>query len=107
MWNENDQMMKLVERIGQGNVTSPTKCPECGKTQAHYFFHVANEASGKGTAWIWCDECKSYSHFSYFIPKWWKNPEFIDSEELDSSVTCPHSFEKEIDDWVNALISRG
>ena len=106
MWNENDQMMELLEGIEYDSVAAPTKCPVCGKTQAHYFFHIANEASGKGTAWIWCDGCKSYSHFSYFIPKWWKNPEFVDIGELDSSIAYPRSIEKEIDDWANALISR-
>ncbi len=107
MWTENDQMMKLVEAIEQERVSSSEKCPACGAAQAHFLLHKANEASGKGTAWIWCDECKSYSHFSYFVPGWWENPDFIDVKKLDSGVEYPHSIESEIDEWIRVLAHKG
>lgn len=104
MWNENDTMMALVEDIEQGRITSPAKCPVCNKNHAHFLMHKANETTGRGTAWIWCDDCKNYSHFAYFVPDWWRNPSFIDMGKLNSNVEYPHSIEDEIDEWIKALV---
>lgn len=68
--------------------------------------HRFQESSGHGTAWLWCGECGSYSHFSYFVPDWWENPEFIDADELDSFVDYPASHAGEIDAWNSKLLER-
>lgn len=105
MWNENDKMMERIGGIEHGHIHSPATCPICSEHHAHFLMHADNETTGKGTAWIWCDACKSYSHFSYFVPDWWKNPPFVDVAKLDSRIDYPHSIEGEIDKWTNALAS--
>lgn len=106
MWKEDDKMMDLVDGIGQASVSSPAKCPICNEIQAHYLLHKGEGSSNRGTAWIWCDACKSYTHFGYFIPDWWKNAEFVDDDKLDSYVAYPQSIESKIDEWIGVLLQK-
>ncbi len=106
MWNEEDKMMELVEDMEKACILSPTTCPVCGEAHTHYFMHRGEDQRGRGTAWIWCDACESYTHFAYFVPDWWENPDFVDIEQLDSSVEYPHSIEGEIDDWIKRLLRK-
>ncbi|MGI6032985.1 MAG: hypothetical protein ACOX69_06160 [Coriobacteriales bacterium] len=103
MWNEEDKMMGLVDAMNNGNASVPAECPVCHERSAHYLMHRAQPGSNRGSAWIWCDVCGSYTHFSYLVPDWWKNPAFVEASMLDSTVEYPHSMEREIDSWVDAL----
>lgn len=106
MWNENDRMMELVEGMGLAQIAVPAKCPICNEVHAHFLMHRFDDSTNRGTAWIWCDSCGNYTHFSYFLPTWWENPDFIDTEKLDSLIEYPHSIEGEIDEWICALLRR-
>ena len=106
MWNENDRMMEVVEDMGEAQIAIPTKCPVCNEAHAHFLMHRFGSTSDRGTAWIWCDSCKSYTHFGYYVPAWWENPDFIDIDKLDSLVEYPHSIENEIDEWISTLLQK-
>ena len=106
MWNENDNLMQLVDDMGQAKLPSPAKCPVCGKEGVHYLMHRFEEPKGRGSAWLWCGECGSYTHFSYFVPDWWENPKFIDAEKLDSFVDYPADHAEELDAWNSELLKR-
>lgn len=106
MWNEEDKLMQLVDEMGQGRLTSPAKCPSCGKNGVHYLIYRFDGSSNLGTAWLWCEECGSYTHFSYYVPDWWENPNFIDEEKLDSFVDYPANLTNEIDQWISRLLMK-
>lgn len=104
MWSERDEMMSLVPKPDEKPGDFPKVCPCCGKKSAHILMHRAEPGSPRGTLWIWCDSCFSYSHMGFFVPNWWKNPDFIDEDKLDSFVDYPHEHEAEIDAWINELL---
>ena len=106
MWNERDDMMKLLAVVVNCRGAFPATCPHCGRNAAHVLLHRFTDGGDRGSAWIWCSECKSYEHFSYRIPEWWRNPVFIDESLLDSLVDYPESMKSEIDMWVSNLFNR-
>lgn len=103
MWKEKDEMMELLSNLGDCNSAWPHECPLCKEKHAHALLHRSMPDSDFGTAWLWCDACGSYSHFSYRIPEWWKNPSFIDNEKLDSFVDYPNSLRDLSDKWLREL----
>lgn len=105
MWTEIDNMMQLLDTIHNGNVSAPLLCPECKSANVHFLMHRHETVSKRGTAWIWCADCKNYAHFAYAIPEWWKNPDFIDEEKLDALPDYPNSLCVEIDTWVESLLT--
>ncbi len=103
-WHDNDLMMYLVDESGKPITNFPAKCPVCGKEHAHILMHRFSDRTGFGTFWAWCDNCFSYTHCSYRVPKWWINPAFLDLDRLDSLVDYPHELQDKIDSWVNKLL---
>ena len=106
MWNEQDDMMKLLASVDNREGVFPAICPQCGRSDAHILFHRFADGDDRGSAWVWCSACKSYEHFSYRIPEWWCNPPFIDENSLDSVVDYPESMKCEIDEWVSSQFGR-
>ncbi|MGI6217127.1 MAG: hypothetical protein ACOYIK_05895 [Coriobacteriales bacterium] len=106
MWNEEDKMLDLVYSINEGPLHMPTACPRCGKTDAHFLLHRPLDSGDHGTAWIWCSSCRAYSHFSFKIPYWWENPDWIEERKLDSFPDYPESVKRETDAWVNHLLAK-
>jgi hypothetical protein len=55
-------------------------CPVCGAHQLHRWFYRRRPADivlrgqrfdALGGEWQWCSHCRSYIHYSSFVPDWW------------------------------------
>ena len=104
MWHEDDGMMAIYASLEDGQGTFPRMCPVCGEGHAHVLMHGFEPSDPRGTVWVWCDSCGGYTHFSGAVPTWWRNPEFVDEDRLDSFVDYPDGISAKIDGWVNALL---
>ncbi len=71
------------------NVSSP--CPVCGHFDLHEWYLVGEPCDlqmrgvafrAKGAGWQWCSYCRSYVHFSGFVPALWKSDLSVDMEKL-------------------------
>ena len=103
MWyEENDNILKILNCIVTSKEAFPVICPICGKKECHIYMHRHGDGQ-RGGLWIWCSSCRYTSHSSYRIPSWWKNLERIDESKL---VSLPDYLEENkinIDKWVNKL----
>ena len=84
----------------------PKKCPLCGKDSIHLLLFKPEKQFSAGGSWIWCSSCNKFSHASVVIPKWWRN--FNDLEEDQLFASPEYSIDDkrdEIDKWINKLIS--
>ena len=106
MWKDNDdRICDIVDIINTKEIKVPEICPVCGKKELHFFLFKYPDEEKRGGAWIWCSECKHFSHFEYVIPQWWKNYEGISFDELTSDPDLLESKKEEIDFWIKHLIS--
>jgi len=102
MWNDdNDKILEVLDLIDK-DIIFPTKCPICEKTNAHlYMYRWKN--SEKGTAWVWCSECKATAHERINLPKWWENDIIFDENLLGIH---PYMLEESnifVDAYINIL----
>ena len=105
MWNNNDGIIKVADNINTSEKRFPCKCPVCGKTSAHIYIHDYDKRHCG--IWTWCGACGSYSHMSGETPKWWKNPEFINTEQLCSEPEYLDKMSDKIDMWINDAALKG
>jgi len=102
MWHDNDTIMEIYNAANCGKITFPSTCPVCNNRAAHLYIHKHNnEHSG---IWTWCSKCGASSHMSAKTPKWWKNPNFIESDKLCSNPDYLNSLSDKIDEWVTKHI---
>ena len=106
MWVERDKMFALLDSAKTGSELFPAPCPICGAQQGHILIDRDRADADRGTVWLWCPSCQSYVHASIGVPAWWKNPDFVDKEKLDSFPVYPDSLRDEIDRWVNDLMAK-
>ena len=90
MWKDNDdKIMGILDSIEtQNKGCFPVVCPICGE---------------KGSMWVRCGKCNHFAHALCRLPKWWKNLDKINFEELTS---YPNHLEENkfcIDEWINKL----
>ena len=102
MWLDNEKIIEIYNKLN-GNNKFPSECPNCKSESAHIYFHSHKE--NRCGVWVWCSECGAFAHMSSYTPSWWKNPVFINEDELCSEPTYLESKAVDIDKWVNKLIS--
>ena len=106
MWKDNnDKIMDILNNIEtQNRECFPVLCPICGKKDGHLYFHRNSEGDERGSMWAWCSTCYHFAHVLYRLPKWWKNLEEINFENLTSYPNYLDENKFFIDEWVNKLI---
>lgn len=102
MWNNNDKIMSVFDMDNNGNAHFPFTCPICNKENVHIYIH--NHDDKHCGIWVWCSSCHSYSHMSGELPKWWKNPDFVDADKLCSEPEYLETISDKIDIWVNNIM---
>ena len=105
MWKDNDdKIMGILDSIEtQNKGCFPVVCPICGEKDGHLYFHRNRDGDEKGSMWVWCGTCYHFAHALCRLPKWWKNLDKINFEELTS---YPNHLEENkfcIDEWINKL----
>ena len=100
MWHDNEKIIKIYNGLSKNN-KFPSECPNCKSESAHIYFH-SHKVNHCGV-WVWCSKCGAFAHMSSYTPNWWKNPVFINEDELCSEPTYLESKATEIDEWVNSL----
>lgn len=102
MWIDNDKIMVVLDAANEGKSHFPCVCPICEKKSAHIYIHRHdNRHCG---IWTWCSSCGSYSHMSGRTPKWWKNPDFVDVNQLCSEPEYLEKISDKIDTWTNNIL---
>lgn len=102
MWHDRDNRIdKVFEAIFGKAERFPIECPVCGLACAHIYLHRHN--GYHGGIWIWCNNCRAYSHLSGRVPVWWKNPPFIEPQKLMHDPDYLETFADAIDSWINGL----
>lgn len=100
MWkDDNDDIEKLWHQFINKSNRYPCVCPICGKISAHVYLHRYKK--DKGSAWMWCSECKNCSHGTMTIPQWWCDDNFIDLAKTASHPDYLESEKEAIDNYVN------
>ena len=101
MWIDNDRIMEILDVANKGQTQFPCVCPICKQNAAHIYIH-RHDDSHCGI-WTWCSDCGSYSHMSGEAPTWWKNPTFVDANQLCSEPGYLDEASNQIDAWVNSI----
>lgn len=102
MWNDSKEILKSFD-INMLEKRYPDVCPVCGSSEKHVYFHKFDDDDNDGAVWIWCSKCHSYTHAHAEVPSKWKNPDFVDDDNLDDSAEYLESLKELIDEWVNNL----
>ncbi len=104
MWNDNDIIPNIFLTIEDGKTEYPCDCPVCNNRDAHIYIHKHNERHCG--IWTWCSSCGAFSHMSGNAPKWWKNPDFVDSKQLCGDPEYLDQMKERIDDWINSILTK-
>jgi hypothetical protein len=102
MWVDNEKIMTILDMVNKEKTHFPCKCPVCDKETAHIYIHRHDDRHCG--IWVWCSSCGSYSHVSGELPKWWKNPDFVDADQLCSEPEYLETMSGKIDTWVNSIM---
>lgn len=102
MWFDNEKIMKIFDMVNDVKTYFPCACPICDKKSAHIYIHCHDDRHCG--IWTWCSSCGSYAHMSGESPKWWKNPDFVDENQLYSEPEYLETISDKIDSWVNSII---
>lgn len=105
MFYDNDKISEIFYTIEDGKTEYPCYCPVCNYQDAHIFIYKHNEKHGG--IWTWCSNCGAFSHMSGVAPKWWKNPDFVDSAHLCGDPEYLDQMKEKIDEWTNSIIPKG
>ena len=100
-WTDNnDKIMQIYDTACDRKTLFPVICPICGNQDGHIYIHRYDE--NHGGIWLWCGNCHLYTHMSGVVPEWWKNPDFIDGDALESAPVALDENAPQIDDWFNS-----
>lgn len=103
MWkDDNDGIEKLWTGFINKSDKYPCKCPICEKKTAHIYLHRQKES--KGTAWMWCSECRNCSHGTMIIPEWWSDDDFVELSRTASHPDYLETIKSKIDSYVNNIL---
>ena len=105
MWIDNDKIMAIFDIAKNEKTYFPCACPICNKNTAHIYIHRHDDKHCG--IWTWCSSCGSYSHMSGESPKWWKNPMFVDDDQLCSEPEYLETISDKIDTWDNSIMPEG
>ncbi len=104
MWNDNDRISNIFRNVEDGKTLYPCVCPICNKRNAHLYIHKHNNRHCG--MWAWCSNCGAFSHMSGKAPKWWQNPDFVDSSRLCGEPQYLDQMKERLDDWINTIIPK-
>lgn len=104
MFYDNDKITEILHTIEDGKTEYPCVCPACNSRNAHIFIYKHNEKHGG--IWTWCSNCGAFSHMSGVAPKWWNNPDFVDSAMLCGEPDYLEQMKEKIDEWINSIIPK-
>ena len=104
MWKDDDRIEIAIDAILK-KVTKdvPLVCPICGKKQVHYYIHKWSEQSLRGGIWVWCSQCRCFSHGTIKVPEWWENSDSIPISQLNSLPDYLEDNKHKVDSYVNNL----
>ena len=103
LWEEDKCGKIMMIKLWGFWIVFPVVCPICGEKDGHLYFHRNRDGDEKGSMWVWCGKCYHFAHALCRLPKWWKNLDKINFEELTS---YPNHLEENkfcIDEWINKL----
>lgn len=106
IWHDdNNDIMKLYSIISHHDLYEPlpTLCPVCGKKSGHIYIHRYDDV--RGGSWVWCSSCHCYSHASYRVPDWWRNPSKFTILDLHARPDNLDDHADYIDDFINKLLA--
>ncbi|MCM1258052.1 MAG: hypothetical protein NC307_09395 [Roseburia sp.] len=102
MWkDDNDKIEELYVKKNKDKF--PAICPVCKKNAAHMYMHVYNNATRRGGLWVWCSECKIFSHSSAYVPEYWENCSLVEMEKLCAIPDYLDEIKDIIDAHVNTI----
>ena len=105
MWKDNnDKIYELWSRLHQSHKRYPCQCPICGYEAAHIYIRRYKDSDNRGAVWMWCSECKEYSHCTVCTPKWWANDDFVDLGKLLHTPDYLESIREQVDNHINKTI---
>ncbi len=102
MWKDNDIIMDIFRKANEGGTRFPCQCPVCRNPSAHIYIH--RHDSKHCGIWTWCTACGASAHLSGEAPGWWRNPDFVDADQLHSDPSYFNEISDKIDQWVNSLL---
>ena len=105
MWKDNDDLLIYGDENKLFLSMYPKVCPLCNHESVHLYLHRFEDDDAIGAMWLWCSNCKSYTHAQYRIPNIWKNIESIDENALESKTEYLDNLSKDIDDHVNRIVN--
>ena len=44
-------------------------CPKCAAPHLRHYFHRIDRRAETGTAWVWCDNCRTHTHLPRVRPQ--------------------------------------
>lgn len=85
MWNDGDDRLEIVlGKLLVGDIKEyPLECPICNE-KALNFYLIKRVNKINGGVWMWCSNCRNFTHGTAKIPEWWENCNKIDIEMLTS-----------------------
>jgi len=102
MWNDNDKIMDIFDKVNEDGIKFPCQCPICHHHSAHVYIHRHNDKHCG--IWTWCNRCGASAHMSGETPSWWVNPDFVDSAQLCAEPSYLNKMADKIDEWINSLV---
>jgi hypothetical protein len=105
MWkDDNDKINEVLFKLNEAKF--PAKCPICGENDYHMYMVRFSENDKHGSSWVWCSNCKNYSHYQYLIPENWKNMQSIDLDLLEEEPSYLETQKNEIDEYINEFLAQ-
>lgn len=77
------------------NLSAP--CPICRVMTLHRWYQIHQPEErvidglrfiGRGGLWEWCSACRSFQHYSCYVPEWWSCDLEIDEKKLTALPTA-------------------
>lgn len=80
-----------------GPIELPGPCPSCRAPRDVRLYFDAQNSGKHGSYWVWCTQCKVFSHGSIKPPTWWRNCPQVSRDRLDAFPGYLDSIKEEID----------
>lgn len=95
-------LKQVLQRL---EVNMPEVCPICSANDVHMYLN-RNKVSKLGGVWVWCSNCRHYSHGSIVLPEWWENCNDVPQNDLTSAPDVLEDMKFQIDKHVNELLKK-
>ena len=89
--DDKTNLMDVLTAHYMGKEVNP-KC--CSKPDVHFYVHKFDTSSPRGSAWVWCSNCKKYIHADGFLS------DTKNCDDIDASLLCV------VPDYLESIKSR-